>query len=123
MRVLIVDADPEVVEQQWRDSGCEAEGDELILPSLRFDSMDLVLQRIEKEDPGAIILGFRLGTPVCDGADLALFIPQISGAYIIANSSKPSDFSDVKAHVDGFANRDPRMLAETFKTLGPPSVF
>lgn len=115
--VLIIDQNVEEVLEHWRESGLNLRTDLNPTPH-SFDSINLTMQRIMREKPSAIIVGFRLGHVMFNGSNVVEIAHELPHPpIIVANDESDANFDDVRMLIDGFASRNPQKLREVIDRL------
>lgn len=117
---MIVDRDDNYVKKQIKGSGIFNPRHDRIIPTESFVLPDDTVKTILKEEPDVIIVGFDLGSPLYNGADIIPIIDECSNAYIIVNSEDDNHFfsrTEIKGLIDGSAGRDSQELFKTIRRL------
>jgi len=120
MIYMPIDRDDKEVERQIRRSDIfHPEQDRIVLTE-SFVLPDDTVQTILKEQPDVILIGFDLGSPLFNGADIIPIISEYSSAYIIVNSEDDNRYfsgEEIRRLIDGFAGRDSQNLSEIIRRL------
>ena len=120
MIYMPIDRDAKEVERQIRRSDIfHPEQDRIVLTE-SFVLPDDTVKTILKESPDVIIVGFDLGSPLFNGADIIPIISECSSAYIIVNSEDDNRYfsgKEIRRLIDGFAGRDSQNLSEIIRRL------
>lgn len=115
-RVLFVDDRLDEVLRQWHGSGCAGSHELLLLEP--FTSVADICRKVNSLKPDVVLIGFGLGVPEFNGADLIKAIRQAGyTGRVIANSGDPGLFSRAGVEVDGSANRSPGDLKVVLEKL------
>ena len=120
MIYMPIDRDDKEVERQIRRSNIfHPEQDRIVLTE-SFVLPDDTVKTILKEQPDVILVGFDLGSPLYNGADIIPIISECSSAYIIVNSEDDDKYfsgEEIRKFIDGFAGRDSQNLSEIIRRL------
>jgi hypothetical protein len=117
MIFMLIDRDVKDVELQIRTSDIFDPKNDRIVQTKSFTLPYDTVQTILKEQPDVILVGFDLGSPLFNGADIIPIISECSPAYIIVNSKDDDKYfsgREIQASIDGSAGRD---SVELFKTI------
>jgi len=115
-RAFIIDRDAHVVLDQWTEAGL-GERKDVVPVSFPFVSLDLMIQRIMREKPSILVVGFHVGNLMSNGVDLIEHMVQrvANYPYIIVNDANDANFDDVKVFIDAFASRNSDKLGEAVR--------
>ena len=120
MNFMILDRDVDEIKGLIRRSDIfHPEQDRIVLTE-SFVLPDDTVKTILKEQPDVILVGFDLGSPLFNGADIIPIISECSSAYIIVNSEDDNKYfsgEEIRRLIDGFAGRDSQNLSEIIRRL------
>jgi len=116
-KVFFVDDRLEEVIHQWNSSGCAIDYE--LLPLERFDTIERTCQMVNNFNPDLVLIGYGLGKPNVNGADVTRSLRQGGyGGLIISNSGAGIEqFGQSGVVVDGFTNRNPSELKKLVDNL------
>ena len=121
MIYMPIDRDVKEVEGQIRRSDIFNPRYDKILLTESFVLPEVTVRTILKEQPDVILVGFDLGSPLFNGADIIKIIyDYCSSAYIIVNSEDDVRYfsgEEIRRLIDGFAGRDSQKLSEIIRGL------
>jgi hypothetical protein len=120
MNFMILDRDVDEIKGLIRRSDIfHPEQDRIVLTE-SFVLPDDTVKTILKEQPDVILVGFDLGSPLFNGADIIPIISECSSAYIIVNSEDDDKYfsgREIQVLIDGFAGRDSAELSKIVRGL------